>query len=376
MGIFGDTYTLLTRELIIFKANLRTNLIRSVIFPIVIIFFFGNISASTFNIGITVVNYANNPQASSFINALTSSKTLQVQQVTSQSSAINMLSQGKTSVVLVILPSFPNKVNGNPSIDIYYSNSNFANIGAAIPLIQSTAQSYNAGISTNILQQQNNNAVLESNVAVVPLYGTSSSYKVFLVGGILAMVAAFGTVFGGGISIIADRQLGVLKSFYIAPINKKTIIFSKMISGVIQSIIYMLVALGIGFIDGATIAMGVLGLVWIILLIMLVAIGFAGVTTVIASRVNKVEVYAILAQVVVLPMWFLSGAFFPATSLPSFIQPFSTLDPMTYATQGIRDVMMLGYYPIQAITTDITALLIFIAFGLIASALLFKNYVD
>ncbi len=190
------------------------------------------------------------------------------------------------------------------------------------------------------------------------------------------MVAAFGTVFGGGISIIADRQLGVLKSFYIAPINKKTIIFSKMISGVIQSIIYMLVALGIGFIDGATIAMGVLGLIWIILLIMLVAIGFAGVTTVIASRVNKVEVYAILAQVVVLPMWFLSGAFFPATSLPSFIQPFSTLDPMTYATQGIRDVMMLGYYPIQAITTDITALLIFIAFGLIASALLFKNYVD
>jgi ABC-2 type transport system permease protein len=376
MGIFGDTYTLLTRELIIFKANLRTNLIRSVIFPIVIIFFFGNISASTFNIGITVVNYANNPQASSFINALTSSKTLQVQQVTSQSSAINMLSQGKTSVVLVILPSFPNKVNGNPSIEIYYSNSNFANIGAAIPLIQSTAQAYNAGISTNILQQQNSNAALESNVAVVPLYGTSSSYKVFLVGGILAMVAAFGTVFGGGISIIADRQLGVLKSFYIAPINKKTIIFSKMISGVIQSIIYMLVALGIGFIDGATIAMGVLGLIWIILLIMLVAIGFAGVTTVIASRVNKVEVYAILAQVVVLPMWFLSGAFFPATSLPSFIQPFSTLDPMTYATQGIRDVMMLGYYPIQAITTDITALLIFIAFGLIASALLFKNYVD
>ncbi len=376
MGIFGDTYTLLTRELIIFKANLRTNLIRSVIFPIVIIFFFGNISASTFNIGITVVNYANNPQASSFINALTSSKTLQVQQVTSQSSAINMLSQGKTSVVLVILPSFPNKVNGNPSIEIYYSNSNFANIGAAIPLIQSTAQAYNAGISTNILQQQNSNAALESNVAVVPLYGTSSSYKVFLVGGILAMVAAFGTVFGGGISIIADRQLGVLKSFYIAPINKKTIIFSKMISGVIQSIIYMLVALGIGFIDGATIAMGVLGLIWIILLIMLVAIGFAGVTTVIASRVNKVEVYAILAQVVVLPMWFLSGAFFPATSLPSFIQPFSTLDPMTYATQGIRDVMMLGYYPIQAITTDITALLIFIVFGLIASALLFKNYVD
>ncbi len=183
MGIFGDTYTLLTRELIIFKANLRTNLIRSVIFPIVIIFFFGNISASTFNIGITVVNYANNPQASSFINALTSSKTLQVQQVTSQSSAINMLSQGKTSVVLVILPSFPNKVNGNPSIEIYYSNSNFANIGAAIPLIQSTAQAYNAGISTNILQQQNSNAALESNVAVVPLYGTSSSYKVFLVGG-------------------------------------------------------------------------------------------------------------------------------------------------------------------------------------------------
>lgn len=375
-NLFEDTMTLLKRELIIFKANLRTNIIRSIIFPIVIIFFFGNISASTFNIGITVVNYANNPQSTSFINSLTSAQTLTVQQVTTQSTALSMLSKGTTSIVVVILPSFPSKTNGNPSIDVYYSNSNFADVGAAVPLITSEASAYGAGINTNTLQQQNTQSSIQPYVSVAPLYGTTSSYKVFLVGGILAMVAAFGTVFGGGISLISDNQLGVLKSFYISPINKKAIIFSKIISGVIQSIIYVLVALVIGFVDGASIAMGVLGLMWIILLITCVSIGFAGITTIIASRVNKVEVYTIVAQVIVLPMWFLSGAFFPASSLPSFLQIFSTLNPMTYATQGIRDVMMLGYYPIQNIMLDFGALALFIGVVMVASTFLFKTYVE
>jgi ABC-2 type transport system permease protein len=215
-----------------------------------------------------------------------------------------------------------------------------------------------------------------SPTSLIPLYGTNSNYKVFLVGGIIAMVAAFGTVFGGGISIITDRQLGNLKSFLLAPINKLSIIMSKILSGTLQSMLYVVVAIAIGLLDGATIAMGPLGLLWILLIAGMISLGFSGVTTILASRINKVEVYSIVANVIVLPMWFLSGAFFPASSLPSFMRPLSTYNPMTYATQAVRDVMILGYFPANAILIDLSALLAFLVFGIVASVLLFKTHID
>ena len=83
-----------------------------------------------------------------------------------------------------------------------------------------------------------------------------------------------------------------------------------------------------------------------------------------------------MANVIVLPMWFLSGAFFPASSLPSFMRPLSTYNPMTYATQAVRDVMILGYFPANAILIDMSALLAFLVFGIVASVLLFKTHID
>ena len=58
------------------------------------------------------------------------------------------------------------------------------------------------------------------------------------------------------------------------------------------------------------------------------------------------------------------------------MQPFATYNPMTYATQGVRNVMMLGYYPTAQIILDLVALVIFVVIGVIASMLLFKSHID
>jgi ABC-2 type transport system permease protein len=370
MGNIEDTLTLYKREMLIFKSHLRTNIIRSIMFPLIIILFLGSIGSSSFGIKVAIVNYANNPESFAFMNSLVSNRAVSIQSITTQTDALNMLSGGSITAVVVILPSFPKTSNGNPSIDIYYSNSNFAATGTAIPFIEQEAASFGSGSSSQASQSAN------GNVSVRPLYGTASSYKVFLIGGIVGMVAAFGTVFGGGISIITDRQLGNLKSFLIAPINSISIVMSKILSGTTQSLLYIILALIIGLLDGASIAMGWVGLGWILLLGVLISLGFAGITTVIASRIEKVEVYAIVANIIVMPMWFLSGAFFPSTSLPTFMQPLATYNPMTYATQGVRDVMMIGYYPLSHMIIDLSALGAFVVVGILLSILLFKNYID
>ncbi len=365
MTLLEDTLTLYKREMLIFKSHLRTNIIRSAMFPIIFIFFFGSLGSSSTNIHVAVVNYAGNPQSLSFINSLTTSRAISITSVTTQTDALNQLSGSTVTAVIVILPSFPKPSSGNPAVDVYYSTSNFAAVQTILPLIQQEAAS--AGSTVNVNQQP-------SATSLRPLYGTASNYVVFLVGGIISMTVAFGMTFGTGMSIITDRQLGNLKSFLISPISKNAIVFSKILAGMTEAMLYIAITLLIGMADGVGIAMGFVGLAWIFIIGGLVAVCFAGISVILASRIEKVEVYTIVAQVIVMPLWFLSGAFFPTTAFPSIMQPIVAVDPLTYATQGIRNVMMLGYYPLQAIALDMGVLLSVAAALLIGSVLLFKNY--
>ncbi len=108
----------------------------------------------------------------------------------------------------------------------------------------------------------------------------------------------------------------------------------------------------------------------------MVSLGFSGATTLLASRIKRVEVYAIFANMISLPLWFLSGAFFPASNFPNWLQIISVYDPMTYAVQGIRYVMILGYYPISSMVLDLGALLLFSGTMLALSLLMFKTTIE
>lgn len=355
MYFWNDTYALFKREMLIFRSNFKANIIRSIIFPLTLILFLGNLggmSSSTTNIAI--VNYATNPQASQFISALQATHTLVVTSISDQAGAIQLLKNNDVYVVVTIMPSFP---RGNPSVYLYYNN-NFVNLGTSIQTITSIAQQFNAPLSREAISQ--NLPVNEpSNVFADPTFATSISYKSFLIAGIIIMVSVFGAMFGGGMSIITDRQLGNLKAFLIAPIDKRAIIISKMAYTVVLSLITATIALILGLLDGASFAGSLLGLGWIYALVIFVTIGFSGLSMLLATRIPKIEIYSILTNAVILPLWFISGAFFPTSSLPSWLYPLSQVDPLTYATNGIRDVMLYGFYPASAIIIDFSVLGIF-----------------
>ncbi|MEM0148125.1 MAG: ABC transporter permease [Candidatus Micrarchaeaceae archaeon] len=367
MNFLSDTFTLYKREMLIFKSNLKTNIIRSIIFPLVLIFILGSMNESVSNINVAIVNYANNPQSFAFINSLTAGKTLSIAAETTQTVALNMLSNGSVSAAIVILPQFPAQSKGAPSVDVYYSNANLADVAAIMPNIEEDAQS----MGGSVLKVERPAAI-----ASRPMYGTESNYKVFLIAGVVTMIVVFGSMFGGGMSLITDKQLGILKSFFITPASKASIVMGKVLSGSTQAMLYVIIALIIGMLDGATVMMGWAGVAWILALSLLLAMGFNGITIMLASRISKVEIYSILGNVIVMPLWFLSGAFMPISSLPSFLSAISPYDPMTYATQGIRDVMMLGYYPTGQIVMDVSALVIFVIASLTIGLMLFKDKID
>ncbi len=374
MGLLGDSFTLYRREIYIFRSKLRTNIIRSIMFPLILILLLGNIGNVVSNVNTYVVNYANNPASVQFINQLTTQSTLSISGIVPQAQAMAALANNTVSLVIVILPTFPD-TGQSPSVEVYYSNSQINQIGTALPFVGSIADKFGAQVYSGgqSLYQQSPPASLS---IAVPTTGTTSSYKDFLVGGIIIMVAMFGSVFGGGMTIITDRQLGNLKAFLATPINKSAIIVSKLLAGTTFAVINGAVAVAIGLLDGAGIAMGVIGIPWIFLFIVMVALGFSGVTTILASRISRIDVYTIAAQSVTLPLWFLSGAFFPTTSLPSWIYPLSVINPMTYAADGVRDVMLSGYFPANSMALDLGVMLVFIVFGIVLSFKLFKGTIE
>lgn len=370
MGLMQDSLTLYKREMLIFRANIYQNIVRSAIFPILIILIFSSLGSAVSKVPIAIVNYANNQQATQFIGALGGQSGIIVGAITSQDQGMAMLKAGSVDMVVVILPTFPKTTGGSASVQVYYDSGQFQSL-AALPLISSVAKGYGAATLAQNQQAQQGTAVLDT-----PSYAATGNYTTFLVASVIMMSVATGTMFGGGMSTITDRISGNLKSFLITPINKRAIVTSKILSGITQSLFSGMIALAIGIALGGQIAMGFVGLVWIVFVCIILSLGLGAVTMALTSKIKKVEIYAIMVQAIIFPLWFLAGSFFPVSELPTWLQPISAIDPLTYATNGVRDVMLNGYLQIGPMLQDITILVGFAVVMLIISFAMFKDTID
>jgi ABC-2 type transport system permease protein len=170
--------------------------------------------------------------------------------------------------------------------------------------------------------------------SVVSTTSLGQQYVMFLVPGMVAMSVLFTSVFSG-IQIIWDKQFGFLKETLIAPVSRLEIMFGQTVGGattaVIQGIILMVLAVLLGLrINnpiGFFIALGFM---------VLVGISFTAFGIAIASRMDDMTGFQLIMNFVVFPLFGLSGALFPISSLPAWLEPITLLDPLTYGVEGIR----------------------------------------
>jgi len=354
MSLLGDTSTLLLRELLIFKKNLRTNLIRSLIFPIIFILLLGSFGSTPKNVPIAVVNYDNGAGALNFTNLLQSGSSVTIVSQTTQQEAATLLSQGKIAAIVVIPSGFSSGID--KSIYVYLDNSQPQSSEVASSAVDSAAAQLGAAAMASSVPGGSRSLV---SVVSNYVYGANSNYLSFVVGGILIMVASFGAVFTSGFTLLSDRELGNLKAFLTTPINKFSILLSKIGYGTLQSILSAYIGLAIGLLYGATIAAAVIGFVELIWIVFLVGLGFSALAIALAARMKQLQTYALVAQTLTLPLSFLAGAFVPVTLLPSFLQPVVAVNPLYYAVNAVRDIMIKGSLPIGTLVTTSAILLAF-----------------
>lgn len=173
------------------------------------------------------------------------------------------------------------------------------------------------------------------------------NYVKFLFPGIIAMSVLFTAIFSA-ISIIWDREFGFLKEILVAPISRSSVAIGKALGGstaaVFQGVILLVYSpfLGIG--------LSFIQVVKIVMLAMLIAFSLTSLGMVVATRMKSMEGFQVIMNFLLMPMLFLSGAFFPLQGLPKWLNYLVKIDPLAYGVDALRGTV-LGNIKIVAPTT-------------------------
>lgn len=205
-----------------------------------------------------------------------------------------------------------------------------------------------------------------SGVASMP--GVNGNYMSFITPGILAMVILFGSVFSG-VLVIMDRQFGFLKETLVAPVSRTSIIIGKAFGGATTAVIQGVLMLAVAMLMGVSI--NVASLPAMLLLMLIVAVAFVSLGIALASMMEDMHGFQLVMNFLVMPMFFLSGAVFPLETAPEIIKYVSYVDPLTYAVEAFR-FMLIGYSTIS-IEASVSVLVLFTGAMLLIATRLFEK---
>ena len=182
------------------------------------------------------------------------------------------------------------------------------------------------------------------------------SYFDFIAPGIMAMTVMMSVMTGLPVAISQEKEVGTMDGMMVAPINRLSIILGKTLGqtarGLLQGVIILLLAVGL-------FSVAIHGSILLVFAMLLLGVfSFVGLGIVITSFTKDQETAQMLMMTLMFPMMFLSGVFFPIQQMPWYMQDISKALPLTYASDALRKVMVLGA-GIPAISTDLIVLIVF-----------------
>lgn len=211
--------------------------------------------------------------------------------------------------------------------------------------------------------------------AAVPL---GFSYLQFMYPGVLGMTVLFTAMFSA-ISIIWDREFGFLKEILVAPVARASIVAGKVAGGATVAALQGALLLILSPIVG--VHLGAVQIGGIALAMLLAAAALTSLGLVIASRMATMEGFQVVMNFLVLPLWLLSGAFFPLRGLPVWMTVLTRIDPLTYAVDALRGMVYGGSPLARALVVhpyrlNIAIITLFLAVMLTAAIATFRSRED
>lgn len=188
----------------------------------------------------------------------------------------------------------------------------------------------------------------------------TSGYLEFFFPGIVVLTVLFTAIYST-ITVIEDRQEGFLQGVLVAPVSRAGVVVGKMLGGTTLAVIQGLLVLAAGPLAGVRFGVGAFAAA--VLFLVLVSFALTGLGMVIAWAMDSSGGFHAIMNLLLMPMWMLSGAVFPYSGAHSALRALMLLNPLTYAVDGLRRALSAG----PAHFSFGVCLLITAAFGLVTA---------
>jgi len=167
--------------------------------------------------------------------------------------------------------------------------------------------------------------------------GPGIDFAQFMFPGIIGMTVLMSS-FMAGVSVVWDREFGFLKEVLVAPISRASVAVGKTLGAatvaLLQGIIMLLLAPLIG------VSLSVWTVLALLPLMFLLSASMGSLGILLATRIRSMEAFQAVMQMLLFPMVFLSGVFFPVQELPAWMNFLVKINPATYGIAPIRQVML------------------------------------
>ena len=159
------------------------------------------------------------------------------------------------------------------------------------------------------------------------------SFKTFVYPGVLAMSVLFTAIFSAA-SIVWDREFGFLREMLVAPVSRSAIVIGKCLGGATVATFQGIIILALA--GAAHVPYDPILFLTVIGELLLLSFTLTAFGVMMAARIKQMQAFMALTQMLVMPLFFLSGALYPLNGLPAWLGVLTRFDPLTYIVSPMR----------------------------------------
>ncbi len=199
-------------------------------------------------------------------------------------------------------------------------------------------------------------------------------YVAFLAPGVLAQSVLFVAIFYG-ISIIWERDLGIVHKFLVSPAPRTALVLGKAISAGVRALSQMAIVYLLALALGVRLDWRPASVLGVIALVLLGAALFSTFSLIIACIVKTRERFMGIGQVLTMPLFFASNAIYPMLMMPGWLRWFARANPLTYEVDGLRSLMLAGGASALGLVRDFAVLGVMLALLVLAAGWIYPRIV-
>jgi ABC-2 type transport system permease protein len=335
----------------------RGALFFSLLVPLLIMGIFGLLNfggSSSVNIG--VVDQAHNQVSSRVLDNLRNVKAVKLH-TGSLDGETHALEQGNRDLVVVLPPSVGQNAT---TVTGYYNQGSPQNSQVAIAIMNQFLDRASFGAA---------GVTPAFSLETQPVKSRNLTYVDFLVPGMIALSIMQTGLFGVVFTFVQWKQRGILRRLAATPMRVRDFFFSQLLTRLITVALQIAVLLAVGLF---VFHFHFVGNIFYLLVVGIIGGAiFLAMGLAISGYAKSEETAAPLANIISLPLMFLSGIFFSRSSMPDWLQAITKYSPLTYVSDALRSISVDGA-SLWAIRTDLLGIIIWLAVSAFIATRLFK----